>query len=269
MSGGRGHGPPARRRLSRSYARRIAAASRAGSWWWGLSGSTTSSRTRCGTGCDGRRPARAGRPRPASPSGSGHRTGRSRARGRRGPAPCGPRAPRRGPRGRSPPSRPPGSRRCRRKTRRRLAAEDRLPDPGMQQPRQDARVQAAGTEDDDLRLGDRGEGVLGRPRRRRASIQTRSMPCGPHDRDWPLDDVAVARAGVEVDRRRARPGTTWPRTARTRFIRRTPSSKSPPSSAVIAASSRLPTAWPARPWPSAVRERRISRREPVLPAARS
>ena len=34
-------------------------------------------------------------------------------------------------------------------------------------------------------------------------------------------------------------------------MRRTPSSKSPPSMAVIAASSRLPTAWPARPGPSA------------------
>ena len=37
-----------------------------------------------------------------------------------------------------------------------------------------------------------------------------------------------------------------PRTARTRFIRRTPSSKSPPSSAVIAARSMFPTAWPPR-----------------------
>ena len=42
-------------------------------------------------------------------------------------------------------------------------------------------------------------------------------------------------------------GRTWPRTARIRFIRRTPSSKSPPSTAVMAAISRFPRAWPASP----------------------
>ena len=42
-------------------------------------------------------------------------------------------------------------------------------------------------------------------------------------------------------------GTTCPRTARIRFIRRIPSSKSPSSTAVIAAISRFPSAWPARP----------------------
>ena len=55
-------------------------------------------------------------------------------------------------------------------------------------------------------------------------------------------------------------GTTWPRTARTRLIFRTASSKSPPSIAVMAAMSRLPTACP----PSRPRERSSRPREAVL-----
>ena len=50
-------------------------------------------------------------------------------------------------------------------------------------------------------------------------------------RAWSVSGIAAA-------------GTTWPRTARTRFARRTPSSKSPPSIWVIAASRMLPTGCP-------------------------
>ena len=73
--------------------------------------------------------------------------------------------------------------------------------------------------------------------------------------DWPSTTDVVRRAwsvsGV------GETGTTWPRTARIRFISRTPSSKSPSSTAVIAAISRFPRAWPASPWrrrPSPLRE---------------
>ena len=64
--------------------------------------------------------------------------------------------------------------------------------------------------------------------------------------DWPSTTVPSASRAWSVSGV-GETGTTWPRTARTRFIRRTPSSKSPPSTAVIAAISRLPTAWPPSP----------------------
>ena len=79
--------------------------------------------------------------------------------------------------------------------------------------------------------------------------QTRSIPVVRMICDWPsTTDPSSSRAwsvsGVGDT------GRTWPRTARIRFISRIPSSKSPPSTAVIAAISRLPRACPPRPCPS-------------------
>ena len=64
-------------------------------------------------------------------------------------------------------------------------------------------------------------------------------------RDWPATSVPSRRRAWSVSGV-PEAGTTVPRTARTRFISRTASSKSPSSIAFIAAMRRLPTAWPAR-----------------------
>ena len=73
--------------------------------------------------------------------------------------------------------------------------------------------------------------------------QARSIPAVRVITDWPSTRRpsrvrAWSVSGV------AAAGRTWPRTARTRFARRTPSSKSPPSSWVIAASRMFPTGCP-------------------------
>ena len=121
---------------------------------------------------------------------------------------------------------------------------DGLADLRDEEDRQDARVQAPRPEHDDLRVGDRGDRRPRPPRTSLGSIQTRSMSAVRMIVDCPLTTSPPrvrARRLIGV----ADAGTTLPRTARTRFIRRTPSSKSPPSSAVIAASSRFPTGVPA------------------------
>ena len=111
-----------------------------------------------------------------------------------------------------------------------------------------------GPDDDEVRLGDRRAARPPRPARPSGVSQRRWMPSTAMIEDWPSTTRPSASSGVERQRRPAMTGTTWPRTARIRLIRRTPSSKSPPSTAVIAARSRLPTACPPRPVasPSAV-----------------
>ena len=75
--------------------------------------------------------------------------------------------------------------------------------------------------------------------------QTRSICVDFAMTDWPVNSVPSTSRAWSVT---AVPvaGTTWPRTARTRFICLTPSSKSSPWTEVIAASSRLPTVCPVR-----------------------
>ena len=170
----------------------------------------------------------------------GDRSGCWRGRCRRGPGPCARPAPRRGRPGRSRSSRRPGWPRCRRRRGRRRRQRPRRGSGRDQQARQEAGVQAAGPEHDELGVGDRGQRVLARP----DVVGRDPDPLDPgrlHDLRLAVDDPAVAHPGVEGERRRPRPAATWPRTARMRFIWRTPSSKSPPSTAVIAAISRLPT----------------------------
>ena len=67
--------------------------------------------------------------------------------------------------------------------------------------------------------------------------------------DWPTTSCPSCSLACRVSGV-ADTGTTCPRTARILLIRRTPSSKSPSSTAVMAAMSRLPIACPASPWPS-------------------
>ena len=80
--------------------------------------------------------------------------------------------------------------------------------------------------------------------------QTREMPLVRMISDCPWIDEPSPSSACSVS---GVPdaGTTCPRTARIRLTWRTPSSKSPPSIAVIAAIRRLPTAWPASPDGSA------------------
>ena len=98
-----------------------------------------------------------------------------------------------------------------------------------------------GPEDDQLGVGDRGEGVLGRADA--VGRQPDALDAGgPHDLRLAVDDRSRRASRAWSVSGVGDTGTTWPRTARIRLIRRTPSSKSPPSTAVIAAISRLPTA---------------------------
>ena len=75
---------------------------------------------------------------------------------------------------------------------RRRRGEDRVPDGRDQQARQEARVQAARPEHDELGLGDRGQRVLGRP----DVVGRDPDPLDPgraHDLRLPVDDPAVGR----------------------------------------------------------------------------
>ena len=154
---------------SRSSARRSAAARRAGSWWWALSGSTTSSRTSRGTGSTAggqRRRTGCGRPVVGRPGASNVVVGEDDVDDAR--ARCARRAPRRARPGRTRSVSPSWVATLQTKTRGALAREDGVADRRDQQARQEARVQAARAEHDQVGLGDRRERVLGRLRRRRA-----------------------------------------------------------------------------------------------------
>ena len=148
-----------------------AAARRTGSWWWALSGSTTSSRMSRGAGIDGggqRRPTAVGRGSagrrrvPAPPSlGPGRRRLLARTRSTRSglvwatsASTCAARS--------KPVVSPSWVATLQTKIRGALGLQDRVADGRDQEARQEARVQAARPEDDQLRLGDRGEGILGR-----------------------------------------------------------------------------------------------------------
>ena len=158
---------------------------------------------------------------------------------------CGRPAPRRGRRGRSRRSRRPGSPRCRRRPAARGSRGARPGCPG-----------SAGSGAGSCR-GCPGRGRSGPPRRSpsRASSdgwtsagvsQTREIPLVRMISDCPWIDEPSAISACSVSGV-PEAGTTCPRTARTRLTWRTPSSKSPPSIAVIAAISRFPTGWPAEP----------------------
>ena len=122
---------------------------------------------------------------------------------------------------------------------RRRRGEQGRPDLGQEEARQDAREEAARADHDEVGLGDRRHGVPGRGHvlgRQPDSLD----PARPGDLGLADDLSPVAQPGVEHRAGVDEAGTTRPRTARTRFIWRTPSSKSPPSTAVIAAMRRLP-----------------------------
>ena len=184
----------------------------------------------------------------------------------------GPRRPGRRPRARaarpgarracSPRSRRAASRRCRRTRAAPGVASRARADARHQQARQEARVEAARTQHDEV-----GRARSPPPRRRspRTSsgvIQTRRMPRERMIGDWPSSCVPSPSSAWSVSGSGAT-GTTWPRTASTRLDWRTPSSKSPAMSE-SAAISRLPNACPPSPWLASVR-----RREAVLEQAAS
>ena len=126
---------------------------------------------------------------------------------------------------------------------------------GIEQARQEARVQAARARA--RSAPPRRSRRARRPRRgrRRASPRPARSRAVRMIRDWPstTEPSRSRRGGSAASPRPARPGRGRRGSGSSR---RTPSSKSPPSIAVIAASSRLPTAWPARPG------RRRRRRRP-------
>ena len=181
----------------------IAAASRAGSWWWALSGSTTSSRMSRGTGADdgGQRSATACGA-PSTACGPGRAAGRLLAStmstsvgvvwsisastwsARSKPVVS-----------------PVLGRHVADEDARGMGARDRVADRGDEQARQEARVQAARPEDDELGLGDGGQGVVGR-----ADVLGRQPdaidPGRAHDLRLAVDDRAVGQPGVEGQRRR-------------------------------------------------------------------
>ena len=151
----------------------------------------------------GRPPAAsaAGRAGPSTRPGRGRRTGCSPARRRRCPAPCARRAPRRGRRGPCSSVSPSWVATLQTKTRRPGAARTASRMPGKQEAGQQARVQAARSEDDQVGLGDGREGVLGRVDV--VGRQPDALDAGrAHDRRLAVDDRAVAQAGVEGERRR-------------------------------------------------------------------
>ena len=82
-----------------------------------------------------------------------------------------------------------------------MGTRDGVADRGDEQARQEARVQAARPEDDELGLGDGRQGVVGRAdvlRRQPDAID----PGGAHDLRLAVDDRAVGQPGVERQRRR-------------------------------------------------------------------
>ena len=83
----------------------------------------------------------------------------------------------------------------------RRGAQDGVPDGRDQETRQKARVQAARTEHDEIRLRDRHERILRRLdglRRDPDTIDAR----GAHDLRLPIDDGAVRQAGMQREGRR-------------------------------------------------------------------
>ena len=173
----------------------IAAASRSGSWWIGLAGSTRSSRTSRGRPTAGRRPAQTGRTRGCPPAPLAAPSpvvgqddvddplgrvalerldvvGQVEALGLAGlgghVADVDPRAEEVGQ----------GS-----------------PDVGQEQARQDARVQAARADHDQVGLGDRGQGVLARRGRRRGSARPARCSVVRPIRDWPSTSGPSRRSG--------------------------------------------------------------------------
>ena len=234
----------------------IATASLDGSWWCGSSGFDDVVEDQARDRVDGRRPAQLDRSGRSSVRAVPRRAAASARAGsrRRGcwPGRCrpgsGPRwrpAPRRAPRGRSRSSRLPGSPRCRRRCAAPIGCSIASRMVGMSRlgSRLVYRLPGPSTMSSASAIAARASSEA---RTSSGVIQTRSMPAVRMISDWPSTTVPSASRAWRVSGV-GETGTTWPRTARIRFISRMPSSKSPPSTAVIAAISRLPSACPARP----------------------